>query len=139
MAFSRVRDVREGRAMKCRMCSHPLTRPGRLCRECERELERARRADFAMDELAGFVTRSDADAPARHGWSAKLRAPRNVIALACCVGIAGAVSVGLVQHGSSRTARSVMLDVAPAAATGSEAARHDAIALRGERSATAGR
>jgi hypothetical protein len=138
IAFAGKRDVREARAMKCRMCSQVLTRPGKLCRECERELERARRADFAVDELAEIVMRSDAGAPVR-GWSTKLRTPRNVIALAFCVGIAGAVSAAFVQHDSSRTPRSVMLDMAPAAATHRDAPPRDAIALRDGRSATAER
>jgi len=30
--------------MHCRMCSQRLPRPGRLCRECEREIDRERAA-----------------------------------------------------------------------------------------------
>ena len=37
---------------KCRMCSQRLTRPGRLCRECERELDRER---AAVDGFAAVV------------------------------------------------------------------------------------
>lgn len=37
---------------KCRMCSQRLTRPGRLCRECERELDRER---AAADGFAAVV------------------------------------------------------------------------------------
>ena len=41
---------------KCRMCSQRLTRPGKLCRECERELDRER---AAADGLAAVVELPD--------------------------------------------------------------------------------
>jgi len=45
---------------QCRMCSQRLTRPGRLCRECEHELQRARHVGLAIGELAPAVTCSEA-------------------------------------------------------------------------------
>jgi hypothetical protein len=135
MALRSTGGARDVPVMKCRMCSQQLTSPGRLCRECERELERARRADLVAGELAEVVTRSHA-ANARTGWTTKLRAPRHVIALAFCVGVAAAGSAGVVQHESSRTARSVMLDVTATSVTrGREAPEHDAVASRDGRSA----
>jgi hypothetical protein len=139
IALAFTHDRLEGSVMKCRLCSQQLPRPGRLCRECERELERARHADVVVGDLAAVVTRTNADANARSGWTTKLRAPRNVIALAFCVGVAGAGSAVFVQHDSSRTHRSVMLDFAPAPAAHADVPARDAFAMRGEPSATTAR
>lgn len=123
--------------MKCRMCSQQLRRVGRLCSECERELERARRADCVVGEPGEVVANADAHARAEAGFATKLRTPRNVIALAFCVGIAAAGGAGLVQHDSSRTSRSVMLDfVPPAPAHRHEAPGRDAVAVQREPDAT---
>ena len=45
---------------KCRMCSQRLTRPGKLCRECERELQRARAAAASVDTLSSAIPVIDA-------------------------------------------------------------------------------
>ena len=46
--------------MRCRMCSQRLPRPGKLCRECERELDRAR---LAANTVAGLAPLGPAFAP----------------------------------------------------------------------------
>ena len=44
----------------CRMCSQRLTRPGRLCRECERELDRARATAESAGNLSSALPLIDA-------------------------------------------------------------------------------
>jgi hypothetical protein len=94
--------------MQCRMCSQRMTRAGRLCRECECELERARQAGVTIgdSEPDGSL---DAPAPAR--WPARLRAPFAIVATAFVVGIAGAVALHVADASRGHVAsRSVMLD-----------------------------
>ena len=98
----------------CRMCSQRLTRPGRLCRECERELTRARMAGVplepsgapATDEVArmAVTTRDMGGAPRLRG-----RAPVVVAALA--IGAAIAATLHASQRFDAADApRSVMLE-----------------------------
>jgi hypothetical protein len=99
---------RERAAMKCRMCSTPLTRAGRLCRECEHERVRVRQDAPAQDgaELLVPESRIAEIAPRRP----RLRA-RSVVALAFCAGILGAAGVrfALVDEPRAPT-RSIMLE-----------------------------
>ena len=96
--------------LKCRMCSQRLTRPGKLCRECERELDRDR---AAADGLAAVV-----DLPGSGG--ARLEAAtfgtlgsRTVVLFgAFAIGIGIAASAYVVQRARSAhdTGTSVMID-----------------------------
>jgi hypothetical protein len=102
---------------KCRMCSHPLTRPGRLCRECERELARARQRDEAMGSIETVIADDAARAAEPTRPSARLRA-RNVVLLAFCVGLLGAAGLRFTVFDEHPTqTRSVMLDPALHAAS----------------------
>jgi hypothetical protein len=95
---------------KCRMCSQRLTRPGRLCRECERELDRER---AAVDGFAAAV-----QLPGSGGVgpeAATLGAPRSrTVALfaAFVIGIGIAASAYVVQgaRGAHGGGTSVMID-----------------------------
>ena len=94
--------------MQCRMCSQRMTRAGKLCRECERELERARQVGATVGESArdAFV-----DVPASAGWPWMLRAPVVIIAAAFAAGVAGAVALHVADASRGRVAsRSVMVD-----------------------------
>ena len=95
---------------KCRMCSQRLTRPGRLCRECERELDRER---AATDGLAAMVELPDAGDAGPEAANLGARPSRTVALLAAFgIGIGIAASAWVV-HGT-RSARdagaSVMID-----------------------------
>ena len=118
--------------MQCRMCSQRMTRAGRLCRECECELERARHAGLAAGVSVPAVL---PDAPARAGWPAMLRAPGAIIGVAFAVGVAGAVALNLPDASHARVAsQSVMPGVAPPAGVdaGSLVASQVAPAARAE-------
>ena len=96
--------------MQCRMCSQRLTRPGRLCRECECELERARQVGVAAGEPAAAGELLDVPAIVGGGWAAPMRAPVAIVATAFAVGIAGAVALHVADTSHVRApSRSVML------------------------------
>jgi len=97
--------------MQCRMCSQRLPRPGRLCRECDRELERARYAGVSIGELAPALPSVDASRMAASGWRARVRSPGPVIAAAFSVGLVAAVALHVVDKSEAAvTHGSVMLD-----------------------------
>lgn len=110
--------------MKCRMCSRPLTRVGRLCRECEHEVARLRQGAPALDGVEMIVpqSRNTERTPKR----LRLRA-RNVVVLAFCAGILGAAALRFaVDYEHHAPTRSIMLDGAwprPPAASSREAQR----------------
>jgi hypothetical protein len=101
--------------MQCRMCSQRLTRPGKLCRECERELGRARAAAASADTLSGAVPLIDASrmagAPPVEAWRARLRSRPALLVTAFSIGLATAAAGYVVQRTQSAPAdASVMLD-----------------------------
>lgn len=101
---------------QCRMCSQRLTRPGRLCRECERELDRARHAGVTVGELAPEVAVPDASRVA--GFSAMRwpRTPGTLIAAAFAIGTLCAIALHALEpsaHAAVAT-DSVMLVAPPA-------------------------
>ncbi len=101
--------------MQCRMCSQRMTRPGKLCRECERELDRARFAGASVGELGAAVALIDASRMAGTGDGAgrlaRLRSRGPVIAFAFTIGLAGAAALHVAQRSSAAvTPGSVMLD-----------------------------
>ncbi len=96
------------------MCSQRLTRPGKLCRECERELDRARAAQASVDTLSPAmplvdVARLANEAPG--GWTGYLHARPVVVIGAFAVGLAAAVALYVAElpH-SAAPAASVMID-----------------------------
>lgn len=110
--------------MKCRMCSRPLTRVGRLCRECEHEVARLQQGAPGLDGVETIIpeSRNTEAIPKRP----RLRA-RNVVLLAFCAGILGAAALrfafGDEHHAPTR---SIMLEGAwstPASASSGDAQR----------------
>ena len=100
--------------MQCRMCSQRLTRPGRLCRECEHELKRAEHAGYSIGEASPLDALAQAQPLAGREWLARLRAPGSVVTVAFAVGIAGAVTLHLADRSEAAQPRgSVMLDLNP--------------------------
>lgn len=98
---------------QCRMCSQRLTRPGKLCRECERELQRARYAGLSIGELVPAPSAADASRMAGAHWIARLRTPGSIIAVAFAMGAAAAVTLHVVENSEAAVTRSVMLDARP--------------------------
>ena len=100
--------------MKCRMCSRPLTRVGRLCRECEHELARMEQEPALFEGLHGGI----AGSPAADALpQPQRRSARSVVLVAFCVGVLGAAGWHFLQPDESRAAtRSVMLDAVAATA-----------------------
>lgn len=100
--------------MKCRMCSQRLTRPGRLCRECERELERARSTAASVGDLSSAVPLIDAARMATVdpvGWTGGFRARPTVVVAAFSVGITIAAALHVVQGSQAGgKSESVMID-----------------------------
>jgi hypothetical protein len=97
--------------MQCRMCSQRLPRPGRLCRECDRELERARYAGVSIGELAPALASADASRMAASGWRARVRSPGPVIAAAFFVGLVAAIALHVVDKSEAAVTHvSVMPD-----------------------------
>lgn len=97
--------------MQCRMCSQRLTRPGKLCRECEHELERARQAGVSIGELVPPLATVDTSHMTGTRWVAHLRSPGPVVAAAFAIGLVGAISLHAVESSTaSVSAASVMLD-----------------------------
>lgn len=104
--------------MQCRMCSQRLPRPGRLCRECDRELERARHAGLSIGEPASAAPSVEGSRIALAGW--RVRAPGPVIAAAFSVGLVAAIALHVVDKSEAAvTHGSVMLD-----SHGARASRH---------------
>lgn len=99
---------------RCRMCSQRLPRPGRLCRDCERELDRARLVANTVAGLAPLGPPLPVPAiealPADAASPARSRAPI-IVAMAFALGLAGA-AVLLAGQRSTAPAHdaSVMLD-----------------------------
>lgn len=101
--------------MQCRMCSQRLTRPGKLCRECERELGRARAVAASVDTLSGAVPLIDASrmagTPPADAWRARLRSRPALLVMAFSIGLATAATAYVVQRTQAASApASVMLD-----------------------------
>ena len=99
---------------KCRMCSQRLTRPGKLCRECERELQRARAAAASVDTLSSAIPVIDAGrnaAPEGFGFATRLQSRPAVLVVAFSVGIATAAALYVVRGSHAAAApESVMID-----------------------------
>jgi hypothetical protein len=97
----------------CRMCSQRLTRPGRLCRECERELSRARLAGVSIEPCGVPATDEAALAMAARGTAGtrwlRGRAPVVVAALAIGAAIAATLHASQRSDGAD-VPRSVMLE-----------------------------
>jgi hypothetical protein len=103
----------ERRMTHCRMCSQRLTRPGRLCRECERELTRARMAGIPIEPPALPATSE----VARMAMAANGVAPNRLLGRAplivAVLSIGAAVAATFHVAGRSDAAvapRSVMLE-----------------------------
>jgi hypothetical protein len=90
------------------MCSQRLTRPGRLCRDCERELDRER----AADGLAAVIELPDAAAAGLEARVGALRSRTGAVVAAFAIGIG--IAAGLyMAHGTQNphdAATSVMID-----------------------------
>ncbi|MEO8537329.1 MAG: hypothetical protein ABI533_07365 [Betaproteobacteria bacterium] len=96
--------------MHCRMCSQRLTRLGRLCRECERELDAAR---AGADSVGAFAPGGDAVATRGHrlAWPPQLSSRIVLATGAFAVGLAAAAGVYAVSGMRPSAARdSVMID-----------------------------
>jgi hypothetical protein len=100
--------------MHCRMCSQRLTRPGRLCRECEQELERARAAAASLDNLSSespLIDTARQTVAEAVSWTERLRSRPTVVVAALSIGIASALVLYVVQasHAAGKP-ESVMID-----------------------------
>jgi hypothetical protein len=93
--------------MRCRMCSQRLPRPGRLCRECDRELERARYAGVSIGELAPSPSSVEASRMAPSG--SRARSPGPVIAAAFSVGLVAAVALHVVDKSEAAVTRASVM------------------------------
>jgi len=98
--------------MQCRMCSQRLTRPGKVCRECERELERARHAAASVEGLGTAMPEIEPDqlvpVSALAAWQRRgVRVPLAVAAFA--LGIGATAGVYTMQR-TAGADESVMLD-----------------------------
>jgi hypothetical protein len=93
--------------MHCRMCSQRLPRPGRLCRECEQELELAHSAR----QTAGPVQGTHPDELYLAGLCGWKRFPSRpiVVIAAFVVGVSAAAAVYGLRN-SSNAGESVMID-----------------------------
>ena len=98
--------------MQCRMCSQRLPRPGKLCRECERELARARQAAASIESVGSAVPEAEGDqlvpASALSAWQRRaVRVP--LVVAAFCLGM-GAMAAVYTMHRTTGAGESVMLD-----------------------------
>jgi hypothetical protein len=98
--------------MHCRMCSQRLTRPGKLCRECERELARARQAAASVDGAATAMPDIEPDrlmpASALAAWQRRgVRVP--LVVAAFVLGIGATAGVYTMER-TAGAGESVMLD-----------------------------
>jgi len=95
---------------QCRMCSQRLTRPGRLCRECERELSRARYVGLSAGEPPLVAALPETLPMAGNEWLAHVREPASVVAIAFAFGVAATVTLQVIEHSEAAVAHdSVML------------------------------
>jgi len=99
---------------QCRMCSQRLTGPGKLCRDCEREIERARMAGVSVDEWSA-VPLIDASrvAPTEEGAGrlGRRHSRGSMIAAAFTVGLIGAMAFDIaLRSDAAAVPGSVMLD-----------------------------
>lgn len=98
--------------MQCRMCSQRLTRPGKLCRECEHELDRARYSGMSIDALVAQSGGGEASRLAEPGWLSRVRSPGTIVAVAFAIGVGSAGLLRIVEMQSpTAPAHSVMPDV----------------------------
>lgn len=96
---------------QCRMCSQRMTRPGRLCRECERELARARYAGVSLGEVEPTLASAEASRVVANDWLARLRTPGSAIAVAFAIGVSATVALHVADNSEAAVAHgSVMLD-----------------------------
>jgi len=92
------------------MCSQTLTRPGRLCRECERELSRALYVGLSAGEPPLVAALPETLPMAGNEWLAHVRAPASVVAIAFAFGVAATVTLQVIEHSEAAVAHdSVML------------------------------
>jgi hypothetical protein len=100
--------------MQCRMCSQRLTRPGKLCRECDQELARARAAAASAENLSSVSPLIEAPEAAnedRLAWTAHAGSRPALVAAAFVVGIAAAVALYSMERSrASGSGVSVMID-----------------------------
>jgi len=100
--------------MQCRMCSQRLTRPGKLCRECDQELARARATAAPADRLSSvssLIQASDAAREDRPAWTARLGSRPALVAAAVVVSIGAAIALYSVERSPALgSAASVMID-----------------------------
>src|SRR5690242_17442508 len=95
---------------QCRMCSQRLTRSGRLCRECERELSRARFVGLSAGEPPLIAALPETLPMAGQQWLARIRGPASVVAIAFAFGVAATVTLQVIERSEAAVAHdSVML------------------------------
>ena len=97
--------------MHCRMCSQRLPRPGRLCRECEQELNFSRSAAKALATMSSPNPGMDESLlmSAATGWTSRL--PRSTVFVAAlAAGISVAAAFGLDGWRGATPRDSVMID-----------------------------
>src|SRR6185437_7811709 len=112
--YCRSDERKERRMTQCRMCSQRLTGPGKLCRDCEREIERARMAGVSVDEWSA-VPLIDASrvAPTEEGAGrlGRRHSRGSMIAAAFTVGLIGAMAFDIaLRSDAAAVPGSVMLD-----------------------------
>ena len=96
---------------QCRMCSQRMTRPGRLCRECERELQRARYVGVSLGDIEPTLAAAEASRVVANDWLARLRTPGSAIAVAFAIGVSATVAMHIADNSEAAvTHGSVMLD-----------------------------
>ena len=97
--------------MHCRMCSQRLTRPGRLCRDCERELDRERFAAASVEGLGDTLPTFDGPgvAGSRSERLAFARPRATIVAFAFALGLAGAAALYLAER-AAPAQQSIMLE-----------------------------
>jgi hypothetical protein len=82
------------------MCSQRLPRPGKLCRECEREIQRAQAAAASVDDLSSALPVIDAAGMATADsldWPGRMRSRPPVVAIALSAGFAIAVGLYVIR------------------------------------------
>src|SRR4029079_3532328 len=100
--------------MQCRMCSQRLTRPGKLCRECDQELARARAAAASaqgLSSVSSLIESSEAASEYRLAGTSRLGAAPVLVAAAFVVVIGAAIALYSVERSPALgSAASVMID-----------------------------
>jgi hypothetical protein len=97
--------------MQCRMCSQRLTGPGKLCRECDRELARARSLTASTEGLASMPLPLDPSALELQdglAWTSRLTSRTAIVVGAFVIGSALAAALYSVEHARA-SGESVML------------------------------